>query len=178
MNEPQDEVLNFWFRELTPQDWFKGGEALDELVRERFADLHRQARAGMLDDWAATPLGRLALILLLDQFSRHIHRAAAAAFETDVRAQQWAVEGIAMGMDEKLSFGQRQFFYMPLMHAEDPQLQAMSIERFTALRDFADDILQFAQSHKSEIDRFGRFPHRNEALARTSSEDERAFMEA
>ncbi|KMS59792.1 membrane protein [Novosphingobium barchaimii LL02] len=177
MNDPQDEVLNFWFRELTPQDWFKGGEALDALVRGRFADLHRQAGAGMLDDWAATPLGRLGLILLLDQFSRHIHRDTAAAFETDVRAQQLAVEGMAMGMDEKLAFGQRQFFYMPLMHAEDPQLQAMSIERFTALRDFAQDVLQFAQGHKGEIDRFGRFPHRNEALARTSSEGERAFID-
>lgn len=168
-NDPREDVLNFWFRELSPKDWFETAEALDPAVRARFGALHAQAAEGALADWAETPLGRLALILVLDQFSRHIHRGTALAFASDPAAQHLAVEGIAARMDETLGFAQRQFFYMPLMHAEDSVLQAMSVERFKALRDYAEEVMGFASGHSAEIAAFGRFPGRNLALGRNSS---------
>ncbi|MCJ2188524.1 DUF924 family protein [Novosphingobium beihaiensis] len=167
MNSRQRDVLDFWFRELTPQDWFQAGEKLDPVVRQRFGALVEEARAGALDDWAEDRLGRLALIILLDQFPRHIYRGTAQAFSSDRRAQQLALEGIAAGVDEQLAASQRHFFYMPLMHAEDPALQAKSMERFTALRDYADWILQFAQGHSDEIAQSGRFTGRDAALGRS-----------
>lgn len=176
MDERQAEILDFWFRELTPREWFASGKEMDPLMRERFGDLHERASSGDLDGWAETPLGRLALILLLDQFSRNIHRGTPRAFATDAKAQKLALDGIAAGMDEKLALSQRHFFYMPLMHAEDPQLQGKSVECFAALKAAAQDILDFAGRHKAEIERFGRFPHRNEALGRTNSAEEEEFI--
>ena len=178
MDDRQREVLDFWFRELTPRDWFAAGEALDPIVRDRFGDLHERAACGDLDRWQDTALGRLALIIVLDQFSRHIHRDTARAFAQDRKAQQLALDGIEAGVDEDLSFAHRHFFYMPLMHAEDPALQERSLERFTALKVFAEDILAFAQTHSDEIARFGRFPYRNSALSRSSSQAESTFLDA
>ncbi len=172
----QANVLDFWFRELTPADWFGAGERLDPLVRERFGMLHRRAAEGELDGWSAQPLGRLALILILDQFSRHIHRGTAEAFASDRRAQQLAVGGIEAGMDEQLAFAQRHFFYMPLMHAEDPALQRMSLERFGQLARLAEQLVGFARAHSGEIDRFGRFPGRNAALGRPDTSEEVEFL--
>lgn len=167
MNPQQRDVLDFWFRELTPKDWFEAGERNDPLVRERFGALLEQARSGALDDWAETPLGRLALIIVLDQFSRHIHRGSGEAFASDAKAQQLALDGIAAGDDEQLAMSQRHFLYMPLMHAEDLGIQAKSIERFEALRDYAEWILQFARDHRQEIVDNGRFTGRDEALGRS-----------
>jgi uncharacterized protein (DUF924 family) len=177
MNEQQAEVLDFWFRELGPQDWFGAGERLDPVVRERFGTLHQQAVAGVFDGWAQHPLGRLALIIVLDQFSRHIHRGTAMAFAADSKAQQLTLAGLAAREDERLAFSQRHFFYMPLMHAEDEQLQQLSLDRFAALKAFAENLLQFAQGHSDEIARYSRFPLRNAALGRQSCAEELAFLE-
>ena len=178
MDDMQTAVLDFWFRELGPHDWFRGGAALDDVVRERFGAVHAQAEAGALDDWAATPRGRLALIVVLDQFSRHIHRGTARAFACDACAQALAVEGIAAGMDANLTFDERHFFAMPLMHAEDPELQAQSVAHFAALADHAASVLRFAQGHRDEITRFGRFAGRNAALGRETTEAEQAFLDS
>jgi uncharacterized protein (DUF924 family) len=177
MSNPQALVLDFWFRELGPQDWFGAGERLDPIVTERFAPLHQQAMAGDLDDWAQTPLGRLALIIVLDQFSRHIHRGTALAFAADAKAQALTLAGLAAQEDEQLTFSQRHFYYMPLMHAESAELQHLSLDRFAALKGFAENLLHFAEGHSEEIARFGRFPLRNAALGRTSSEEEAAFLQ-
>ncbi|WP_395334734.1 DUF924 family protein [Novosphingobium sp. BL-8H] len=176
MDTEQARVLDFWFRELTPADWFGAAETLDPIVRSRFGELHRQAFEGCLEDWAENPLGRLALIIVLDQFSRHIFRGTADAFASDGRAQKLAVDGVEEGIDEQLSFAQRHFFYMPLMHAEDPALQRLSVECFARLQAFADQLLGFAKSHQEEVRRFGRFPHRNAALGRGDTDAESAFM--
>ena len=176
MDEGQAEVLDFWFRELTPQQWFADGKQMDPLMRDRFGDLHRQAVSGELDEWSATPLGRLALILLLDQFSRNIHRGSPQAFATDGKAQKLVLDGIDKGMDKKLTVSQRQFFYMPLMHAEDRQLQARSVECFAALNAALEDTLRFAEKHKEEVDRYGRFPHRNKAMGRANTAEEEEFI--
>jgi len=170
-------VIDFWFRELTPRQWFtEGGPRLDDRVRTRFGNLVEAARRGVLDHWARSPRGRLALIILLDQFPRHCFRGMPEAYASDAKAQALAAEGVAAHMDEQLTFAERQFFYMPLMHAEDRDLQALSLERFDALREAAEAVLGFASGHRKIVYRFGRFPHRNKVLGRASSPQEEAFL--
>jgi uncharacterized protein (DUF924 family) len=142
----------------------------------RFQELTEQGASGALDHWASDPEGRLALIIVLDQFSRNIHRGTARAFALDGKAQALAAEGIKAGMDETLTFAQRHFFYMPLMHAEDSTLQALSVERFTALSELANYILGFAKAHRDEFERFGRFPGRNKALGRADTAEEARYL--
>jgi uncharacterized protein (DUF924 family) len=178
MNALPAKVLDFWFRELGPPDWFGAGERLDPIIAHRFGALHEQAVAGALDGWTHTPLGRLALIIVLDQFSRHIHRGTARAYAADAKAQHLTLDGLAAREDEQLAFSQRHFFYMPLMHAESAELQKLSIERFAALKDYAENLLHFAQSHSEEIDNYGRFPLRNAALNRSSSTQEGDFLKS
>jgi len=169
-------VIDFWFRELTPRQWFtEGGPRLDDRVR-RFGNLVEAARRGVLDHWAASPRGRLALIILLDQFPRHCFRGMPEAYASDAKAQALAADGVATHMDEQLTFAERQFFYMPLMHAEDRDLQALSLERFDALHEAAEAVLGFASGHRKIVYRFGRFPHRNKVLGRASSPQEEAFL--
>ena len=170
-------VLDFWFRELTPRQWFnEGGPELDALVRTRFGALVEQARRGAKDHWATSPRGRLALIIVLDQFPRHVFRGAPAAYASDLTAQRLAREGIETGIDLQLTVAERQFFYLPLMHAEDRELQALSVERYTALRDEMEAVLGFAVGHRDIVARFGRFPHRNATLKRDSTAEEVAFL--
>jgi uncharacterized protein (DUF924 family) len=171
-------VLDFWFRELAPLQWFAGGAELDGVVRERFAALLEQARRGELDAWANTPRGRLALILVLDQFSRHVFRGRPEAFASDPKAQTLTREGLDAGMDQSLTSAERHFFYMPLMHAEDAELQALSVAKYSALRDEAARILDFAEQHRSIVVRFGRFPHRNAVLERAATAEEQRFLES
>lgn len=169
-------VLDFWFRELAPGDWFAGGTELDAVVRQRFAALLEEAKRGVHDAWADTSRGRLALILVLDQFSRHVFRGRQQAFDGDARAQRLCREGLEAGMDRALTSAEKHFFYMPLMHAEDAELQALSIAKFSALRDEAASVLEFAEGHRSIVERFGRFPHRNAALQRASTSEEERFL--
>ncbi|HZQ41074.1 MAG TPA: DUF924 family protein, partial [Rhizomicrobium sp.] len=165
MHDPAaDSVLEFWFSELAPNQWFRGSKSLDEMIRARFGGLLDQGRRGELDDWAKTPLGRLALIIVLDQFSRNVFRGTPEAFAADEKARGLTLEGIAQGADTALSTSaQKIFFYMPLMHAEDGTLQALCTEKLAALGD--DEIAQGSQKsareHAAVIARFGRFPHRN-----------------
>ena len=177
MESEYSPVVDFWFRELTPREWFtEGGPKLDDRVRARFGALVAAARRGALDHWAASPRGRLALIILLDQFPRHCYRGTPEAYASDTKAQSLAADGIGAGMDEQLTFAERQFFYMPVMHAEDRDLQALSLERFDTLRDAAEAVLGFASGHRRVVFRFGRFPQRNKVLGRASSPDEEAFL--
>ena len=154
----------------------EGGPELDARVRERFGTLVAAARRGELDGWAASPRGRLALILVLDQFPRHVFRGKAEAFASDGQAQALTRDGIETGMDEALTLVERQFFYLPLMHAEDREVQAESVERYTALRNEMDGVLGFAVEHRDLVERFGRFPHRNTVLGRESTEAETDYL--
>lgn len=200
MNTPQapdtataQDVLRFWFADGLQHDWpssplndlwFGGGPAQDALIRQRFGALVDDALSGGMSDWE-TPLDtRLALILLLDQFTRNVHRGQARAFAGDARAQQLVLHTLAQGQDTALPTVGRVFLYMPLMHAEDLALQDECVARFTQLcqtapperRDTLAGNLRFAQQHRDIVAQYGRFPYRNAALGRTDTPAETAFL--
>ena len=184
-------ILGFWFKQhelSAPQIdrrmdiWFGEDPTFDHEIRQKFsADVDR-ASEGKLDHWADEPRGRLALILLLDQFRRNIYRGTSKAYEKDIAALKLCVEGAMQKKDRGLTPIQRAFFYMPLQHAESLKVQAKSVELFGRLADAVSPtfqetfltIAQFAELHRDIIEQFGRFPHRNALLGRdnTSEEDE------
>ncbi len=171
------EVLQFWFVELLPENWFGSSDEIDRQIENRFGALLAQASEGGCDDWADSPRGLLALVIVLDQFSRNIHRDSARAYAQDEAAQDLVLKAIDKGWDDKLGLDQRQFLYMPLMHAEDRELQRLCVQKFEALEKSAREITGFAERHRDIVERFGRFPYRNEVLGRSSTEEEREFIE-
>lgn len=168
------EVNRFWFEEKEPEDWFGGGPVLDAEIRDRFAKLHRELAAQPPAAETLAPEAATAAVIVLDQFPRNIFRGQAAAFATDTAALALAKAAVERGLDATLGQRQRQFLYLPFMHAEDPAAQARSVELFTGLGD--PEVLDFAVQHRNVIARFGRFPGRNAALGRVSSEEEQAFL--
>lgn len=168
-------ILHFWFHEATPAQWWKVDTAFDALIGARFADTHRAACACELDAWRATPAGRLAEVIVLDQFSRNLHRGRAAAFAADPLALALAQEAVAGGHDQALPVDQRVFLYMPFMHSESRLVHAQAEVLFERLG--RQDNLHFEQRHRAIIDRFGRYPHRNAVLGRESSAEELAFLQ-
>jgi uncharacterized protein (DUF924 family) len=165
--------------------WWRPDAAEDARLRAAYGETLAQAATGALDAWAATPRGALALIVLLDQCSRQIHRGSAEAFATDGRALALAAKGVEAGMDRALRPIERAFFYMPFMHAEDLAAQtrgvalfeALEVEAPPALRDVAREFACYARAHRDVIARFGRFPHRNATLGRTSTPEETVFLQ-
>jgi uncharacterized protein (DUF924 family) len=170
-----DDVLAFW-RAAGPDKWFERGDAFDAEIRSRFFAAYEAAAAGRLDAWQSGPEGTLALLILLDQFPRNLFRGDARAYATDANARAIAERAIAHGTDRPFPLPERRFFYLPLMHSEDLADQ----ERCIALcREAGDDEgVEHAEIHAEVIRRFGRFPHRNPALGRDTTEDERAFLDA
>ncbi|QGZ61019.1 DUF924 family protein [Paraburkholderia acidisoli] len=191
------EVLDFWFgapgsaeRGRERKQWFRKREAFDAQLRERFGALLAAARAGELDAWCATPAGALALVIVLDQFSRNCLRGTPHAFAADAKALAIARAMVASGADLRLpDLYQRMFVYMPFEHAESVAAQRESLRLFGALAQEAGEAgfeasfsasfeayHDYARRHAQVIERFGRFPHRNEVLGRVSTEDELAFL--
>lgn len=169
------QVLAFW-RDAGPKKWFLKDEAFDASIRERFAALHLRAASGELDHWADTPDGALALILLLDQFSRNLYRGSALAFAQDGRARRIARRAIEAGFDREVDPAFRTFFYLPFEHSEAIADQELCVRLSHQLGDR--DSLHWARIHEQIIRRFGRFPHRNKALGRDTTPAEQAFLEA
>lgn len=178
------EILDFWFDPANATHWFAGNVALDELLRRRFADTLARASDGQLQAWALEPEGWLALLLVLDQFPRNLHRDDRRAWQHDASAQRLALSGIARGDDRKLPALQRVFAYLPLEHAEDMGLQDLSVAAFEALLSEAApdeqarfaEFLDYARRHRAVMARFGRFPHRNALLGRGSTPAERDYL--
>ncbi|MEM9502230.1 MAG: DUF924 family protein [Pseudomonadota bacterium] len=170
-------VLHFWFLELMPENWFSSSDKVDRLIAERFGDLLERAERGELDHWTETPRGLLALVIVLDQFSRNIHRGSGKAFAQDAKAQQLTLQAIETEMDERLGMDERQFLYMPLMHAEDREQQALAITKYETLAESAAYVIGFAHKHRDIVERFGRFPYRNPILGRDSTPEEQAFID-
>lgn len=189
-------VLDFWF-ELDENDpsslaeagrrWFSSNASDDRAVESRFGALSASARRGELGSWKRTPRGRLALIVLLDQFSRSLYRGTADAFSADAQALELTQEGIAERADLELAALERVFFYMPLQHAESLDAQQLGVETFEALaktdapepvRRMLEGFADYARLHRDIISRFGRFPHRNAVLGRVSGDAEREYLES
>jgi uncharacterized protein (DUF924 family) len=185
-------VLEFWFgaaAEPAPssarmQRWFGGSEDFDREIRERFGAVLLQARSGALTDWAETARGRLALIVVLDQFSRNVYRGSAEAFSKDALGLELAQAGIEIGHYERLSPLEQLFFVLPFEHAEDLAAQERAVALYEAwakslpptLEGLGKHVLDFARMHRDVIARFGRFPTRNQALGRSSTPEEEAHV--
>jgi uncharacterized protein (DUF924 family) len=188
-----DAVLSFWFRQQAlsaPQidrrmeTWFNEDPVFDLEIEKEFADEVEKASSGALDHWGKLPRGRLALIILIDQFRRNIHRNTSKAFSKDQLALKICVEGAMQKKDRELSPIQKVFYYMPLQHAESRKVQAKSVEIFRRLaetvsateRETFMTVAQFAELHKDIIDQFGRFPHRNKMLNRQNTPEEDEYL--
>jgi uncharacterized protein (DUF924 family) len=169
------EIVAFW-RGLGFEKWFAKDEAFDSDLRERFGALHARAAAGELDDWATSPEGALVLLLLLDQFSRNIHRGTPQAFAQDEKARELARQAVAAGFDRQVEESLRVFFYLPFMHSESIIDQERSVALCHSLANPGS--LPYARDHERIIRRFGRFPHRNPVLGRHTTPAERAFLDA
>jgi uncharacterized protein (DUF924 family) len=171
--DPQDVVM-FWIK-AGAKLWFAKDAAFDAEIRARFEGQHHAAACGELDDWAATPEGALALLLLLDQFPRNLFRGSPHAFATDPLARAVAAGAIERGFDQKVDPSLRGFFYLPFEHSERLEDQDRCVALAEASGDA--DLLKWARIHRDIIARFGRFPHRNACLARTTTEAEHAFLD-
>lgn len=187
-----DRVLAFWFGAMTDgfcstdtrRRWFASDPAFDRQIARQFGDMLKSAADGALTHWLKDARGRLAFIIVTDQFSRQIHRGLAAAFSTDLLARNAAHEGIELGHDRMLALDERSFFYLPFEHSELPVDQDTSVALFTRLsqemprehRAVADETLRYARGHRDILIRFGRFPHRNACLGRASTQAEQEFL--
>jgi uncharacterized protein (DUF924 family) len=170
-----DEIVSFWFDTLKPEDWYRKHPAIDAEITGRFGATYEALKTGVPTDWIVEPKGMLAAILVLDQFPRNMFRDNPRSFATDETALALAKRAIGEGIDMRLPPEQRAFIYMPFQHSESRDDQARSIELFTALG--APLNLDFALRHQAIIARFGRFPHRNSVLHRTSTAEELAFLQ-
>ena len=168
-------ITHFWFIEIDRALWFRKDAGFDRLLEERFGALHAQASLGELSAWRDTPHGRLAEIIVLDQFSRNLFRNSAKAFAQDGMALVLAQEAVRIGADAALSAQERVFLYMPYMHSESAAVHETAVELFTQLG--MPNNLDFELRHKAIIDRFGRYPHRNAVLGRASTPEEIAFLQ-
>lgn len=167
-------ILDFWFNEITPAEWFGKSDAFDDLIRTRFLALTESAAKGELFEWRKTIEGRLAEIIVLDQFSRNLWRDTPQAFAQDPMAIALAQEAVNHPDYNTLPPIQRKFILMPYMHSESAYIHQCAIPLFDALND--DYTFDYEVKHKVIIDRFGRYPHRNTILDRTSTEEEIAFL--
>jgi uncharacterized protein (DUF924 family) len=193
MEETIHKLLDFWFGDLGHADlptsdrtnlWFGENEQLKINMLQVFKKEYDEAITGKLNQWAESPRGRLALIILLDQFSRSLHRNSSKAFEFDSEAQELCLQGLAEKMDQSLTLIERVFFYMPLVHSEDSERQEQSIRLFQSLVSLSMTettqvyqlFLAYAYAHFRVIKEFGRFPQRNSVLKRESTAEEVAFL--
>jgi uncharacterized protein (DUF924 family) len=169
-----DTVLHFWFEEIEPKLWWVKSPEFDRLIASRFGALHAAAARCELFEWRASAAGRLAEIIVLDQFSRNLHRDSPLAFACDPLALALAQEAVAAGAPAQVEASRRVFFYMPYMHSESPAIHAVAVELFEDPA--ARDNLDYEHRHKAIVDRFGRYPHRNAVLGRASTAEEIEFL--
>ncbi|ANI28623.1 membrane protein [Yersinia entomophaga] len=172
MNSQQ--ILDFWFNEIDPAFWFTKSDDFDALLHKRFGAVWQAASKGELAEWRQTIDGRLAEIIVLDQFSRNLFRDTPASFSCDGMALVLAQEAIHTGLTGQLTPEQRGFLYLPFMHSESQKIHQQALVLYTELNN--GDQLEYELRHKAIIDRFGRYPHRNHILGRVSSAEEQAFL--
>jgi uncharacterized protein (DUF924 family) len=169
------EILKFWFEELEPKQWWVKDYELDQLIIARFSEIHDRAARCELAGWRKNASGRLAEIIVLDQFSRNMFRGSPFSFAYDNLALALSQEAISAGADQLLSPVERNFIYMPFMHSESLQIHEEAVELFR--RNGQQGNFEYELKHKAIIERFGRYPHRNEVLGRASTEAELEFLQ-
>tara|TARA_R110000787_G_scaffold95011_3_gene198037 strand:+ start:1307 stop:1855 length:549 start_codon:yes stop_codon:yes gene_type:complete len=174
-NSNPNAILHFWFKEISAEQWWLKDLVFDQEIKSRFLNLHRAANKGELFGWRDTAQGRLAEIIILDQFSRNIYRESPQAFASDPLALVLAQEAIALGLDMKLAENQRSFFYLPYMHSESLLIHSQAIMLYEKLGNASN--LAFEIKHQDIIKKFARYPHRNAILGRKSSAEEVAFLQ-
>lgn len=177
-NNLAEEVVQFWFEDIEHSCWFKKDPGFDSDLERRFGDTLKSARDGQFDAWHFTAIGSLALIIVLDQFSRNIYRKSPLAFAADAKALQLSLDGIQKGFDSELTLEQRSFYYLPLRHAEDIEIQELGLIKTRELNAAGYGNDKYALNHLALIERFGRFPHRNEVLGRVNTPEEEEFLNA
>lgn len=170
---PED-ILNFWFDEIDPAKWWIKDDCFDQLIITRFSDLHAQANRCELYQWRPTPRGRLAEIILLDQFSRNMFRHSPRAYASDALALALSQEAISVQADKALTAIERSFLYMPYMHSESLKIHEVAVVLFE--KNGIKSNLDFEIKHRNILARFGRYPHRNDALGRKSTAEEIEFL--
>ena len=175
MSDPV-EVLDFWLAEVGAEGWYAGGDALDGEIRGRFAEVWQAALQGGLEHWVESPAGALAYIVICDQLSRNMHRGKADSFASDALARAAAVKAVANGWDLEVPEPERQFFYMPFNHSENPGDQAVGVRLTEERLPGSPGNLLHSRAHQEVIRRFGRFPGRNAALGRADTPEEAAFL--
>ena len=169
-----DAVLKFWFEEIEPAQWWKKDEKFDSTVRARFSEIHHAAARCELHEWRRNARGRLAEIIVLDQFSRNMFRGSPLSFAFDPLALALAQEAVSIGSDRDLNQAEKSFLYMPYMHSESLKIHDMAVDLFSA--NCSPKSLDFELRHKTIIERFGRYPHRNVILGRESTREEIEFL--
>jgi len=168
------DILNFWFQEIDSAQWWSKDEAFDQLIVDRFSSVHAEASRCELFQWRHSAEGRLAEVIVLDQFSRNMFRGTARSFAYDPLALALSQEAISQGADDELDSSQRPFLYMPLMHSESLLVHDTALDLFT--RKCSENHLNFEIRHRDIIQKFDRYPHRNEILGRDSTADEVEFL--
>jgi uncharacterized protein (DUF924 family) len=169
-----EDILKFWFEETEPAQWWKKDENFDRTIVERFSEIHHRAARCELFEWRQTAQGRLAEIIVLDQFSRNMFRGSPLAFACDPLALALAQEAVAAGADQSLNQVERSFLYMPFMHSESLKIHEIAMGLFQ--QNGNPNNLDFEFRHKAIIERFGRYPHRNAILGRPSTDEEIEFL--
>jgi len=169
-----NDILNFWFTEITPKQWWIKDEDFDALIKKRFLATHQQALAGELYKWRESSLGRLAEIIVLDQFPRNMFRGTQASFASDALALCLSQTAVNVKAHEDLKGSEISFLYTPFMHSESKLIHKLAFELFS--QPDVKGNLEFEIKHKAIIDRFGRYPHRNKILSRTSTDEELEFL--
>lgn len=167
-------VLAFWFEELTPEDWFRKSDALDQTISDRFAATHLALAKEIPDAWRASAEAVLALIILFDQFPRNIYRDTPLAFATDCLALWEAKRAVDKGLDQEVEEKRRLFFYLPFEHSENMQDQDHCVSLISQLN--SEELTKYAHAHRDVIVQFGRFPHRNRILARDNTPEEETYL--
>ena len=170
-----NEIIKFWFKEITPAQWWKKSDDFDQLIRDRFSAIHAKAVRCELYEWRDDSRGRLAEIIVLDQFSRNMFRNSPLAFSNDQMALTLAQEAITQGVDQQLVAVEKGFLYLPFMHSESLAIHQVAMQLYT--KHDVESTLEWEVKHKNIIEKFGRYPHRNEILGRTSTQAEIEFLQ-
>ena len=176
MKDTKQEILDFWFEETKPAQWFQKNSEFDREISDRFLNDYNLCREGVYDGWQEEAKGCLALCILLDQFPRNMFRGSARAFKTDAQALLIARHAIGQGFDKTLDIAERRFIYLPYEHSENLSDQKTSVSLFEDIKDEDPQGYEYALKHLEVIERFGRFPHRNDVLGRENTDEEEKYL--